>query len=478
MRVTREAIRGLLGQARTRLGLRTRLFGILVISLAPTFLLMTIVQNQLALPFLRDEIRQDGLTIARTLVQDILKTKILTRSHAVDWLEVRMSEITDAQPAVLRVDVVARDPESGLLKVLASSVEEDPLAPQFTPSWVETPSADFKSDESGRDYWEIHYPIEVRADTKNDARAREERRQGFPSSRRILGSVHLIMSMHAADTLTSTLWKTSAFAGLATFFLLVLLLSYSFKRTLQNDQKLKEAEMQNENLRGLLHDAQRQLMNSEKLAVMGQLTGSFAHEIGTPLNAMSGHLQLLQEELTDSSPRPGLQESRFNRIKIIEGQLLKISQIVRGFLQSTAQPESQRQWVDLPLIAEKTLSLVAPRVHLLGVEVKRSFDRSLAPMRAVPLDWEQITLNLVNNSLDSLAQKQGKRLLELKVSSQQTQGKLVATLEVYDTGEGISRQDLEQVRKPFFTTKPPHQGTAAASGREWHRERACCEGDP
>ena len=138
-------------------------------------------------------------------------------------------------------------------------------------------------------------------------------------------------------------------------------------------------------------------MNTEKFAVMGQLTASFAHEIGTPLTAIGGHLAASQGR--DSRAR---NKSSLERVDVIDGQVQKIAGIVKSFLQSTAKPPSQRQLVDLNQIADKTLRIVKPRTDLLGVEVKRSYDRDMGPLRVVPLDLEQILLNLMNNSLDSI----------------------------------------------------------------------------
>jgi len=82
----------------------------------------------------------------------------------------------------------------------------------------------------------------------------------------------------------------------------------------------------------------------------------------------------------------------------------------------------------------------------------------------VPLELEQILLNLVNNSLDSLKAKasfkEGSRLLlEISTGVTHLHGKEWALLSVYDTGEGIKKTDLNNVLKPFFTTKRPGEGT-------------------
>jgi signal transduction histidine kinase len=238
-------------------------------------------------------------------------------------------------------------------------------------------------------------------------------------------------------------------------FALIVGLWYFLRKTIQNDRKLRQAETQNLQLTEQLHETQRQLMTTEKLAVMGQLTASFAHEIGTPLTAIGGHLALLKDELPNES------KSQLERVDVIDGQLQKIADIVKSFLQNTAKPPSQRQLVDLNQIADKTLRIVKPRTDALGVEVKRSYDRNMGPIRVVPLDLEQILLNLMNNSLDSIRSKgeKSRAILEVGTDISVKNGKQWAEIFVYDTGEGIKKADLGKVLKPFFTTKPPGEGT-------------------
>ena len=100
----------------------------------------------------------------------------------------------------------------------------------------------------------------------------------------------------------------------------------------------------------------------------------------------------------------------------------------------------------------------------MGVDVRRDLDREMGPLRMVPLDMEQILLNLVNNSLDSMESKLGhkdrvKLTLELRSERVRLDGKDWAQITVYDTGEGIGKTDLKNVIKPFYTTKRPGEGT-------------------
>jgi signal transduction histidine kinase len=260
--------------------------------------------------------------------------------------------------------------------------------------------------------------------------------------------------------LSRAVWKITTFAAAASLALLLIALSYFLRKTIQNDRKLLQTESKNVDLSQQLRDAERQLMMKEKLAVMGQLTASFAHEIGTPLNAVSGHLQLLQEEWGEL----GQERGWANRLRIVTEQLEKIESIVKGFLHNTAKPTSQFQLMDPNQVLEKTLGILSPRMEAMGVKLEKRLDSRLAPVRAVPLDIEQVLLNLLNNSLDSLQSKRRQYpsfAPKLEVSSRYWKKGLEEWLElgVTDSGQGIPKKNLDRVFQPFFTTKAAGEGT-------------------
>jgi signal transduction histidine kinase len=430
-----------------RLTLQAKIILILVGIIVPTFLVVTFAENKLTKPILEDDLRQVGINTGKTLAAEIVSSRLLFQPNAGQLIDSRIQEILYSQPSIQRLEVVVRDAETGKGKVIASNIEEEPGVAPPPALLADVVSGEYRLDEAGAPYWEVAVPIEQKA---RDPRG----------PRRLLGSVQLHVSLGVVQRVLSAVWRTTVSAAIFSVVMLLLGLSYFLRKTINNDRKLRQAESQNLQLAEQLHEAERQLMNTEKLAVMGQLTASFAHEIGTPLNAIGGHLQLLSEESSIAEGAP-------DRLQIIQGQLSKIEGIVKGFLQSTAKPASQRQLVDLNQLADRTLGIVHPRIESLGVRVTRNLDRALGPVRVVPLEVEQVLLNLINNSLDSLRAKQvsaGKdpsESLRLEVGSRrvQSEGREWAELSLYDTGEGIRKSDLLNVLKPFFTTKRPGEGT-------------------
>jgi signal transduction histidine kinase len=424
--------------------LQTRIILILIAIIIPTFLIVTLGQNKLTKPILEDDIRTVGINAGKALASDIISSRLLNRQDTPKLIESRLQEMVYSQPHIFRIDVVLKDPATGDPQLVASNIEEEGGGQPPAFPIVDTVTSDYRIDDNGNAYWDVRVPIEVKS---RDPRG----------PRRVLGSVRTWVSLKVVDWIADTLWRTTATAALFSIVTLILALNYFLRRTIENDRKLREAEMQNVQLVEQLHEAQRQVMNSEKLAVMGQLTASFAHEIGTPLNAVGGHLQLLEEEVgVHGSPE---------RFSIIQGQLSKIEEIVKSFLQSTAKPQSQRQLVDINQMINRTLSILRPRIESLGVQVKSELDRGIGPIRVVPIELEQVLLNLLNNSLDSLKAKTGtdrragKSFIEVESRHVMNSGREWAEIEVYDTGEGIRKTDLNRVLKPFFTTKRPGEGT-------------------
>jgi signal transduction histidine kinase len=432
------------------LDLQAKISLVLVAVILPTFLIVTIAENKFTLPILEEEIRQIGINSGKTLAAEIVSSRLLSMPNPSPVIENSLQELIYTQPDIVRIDVVAKDAATGVVKLIASNIEEDAGVPPQNFMLADTVTSEFKRDEVGSGLWDIFVPIEHR---NRDPRG----------PKRLLGTVHVVVSTKLVGRIVSTLWKTTATAAGFSVVSLLLVLSYFLRKTIANDRLLRQAESKNMDLTEQLHDVQRQLMTNEKLAVMGQLTASFAHEIGTPLNAIGGHLQLLTEDI---SPAPG--SALEDRLEVVNGQLGKIEQIVKGFLQNTAKPTSQNQLVDLNRLTGKTLGIVMPRLESLGVLINTRFDHEMGPVRAVPLDLEQILLNLLNNSLDSINTKirgkrprgVGKKLqMELSTSVVKVEGKHWAEVAVYDTGEGIRKLDLKNVLKPFFTTKRPGEGT-------------------
>jgi signal transduction histidine kinase len=425
-----------------RLDLQSRIILVLTLVIVPTFLVMTIVQNKVTQPILEQEMKQIGIATAESLELKILSNQWLSKPSFYPLIESEIQELVYLQPSIFRIEVFSHI-AGDTWRLVASNIEYEP-GPLFTTAPVQESSTTvLQAGDNNSSYWMIDVPIKshIVKQAKN--------------ANRVIGKIQLRVSTRTVHRVLGTFWKVTGIGAIVSVFILIIVLNFFLRRAVMNERLLRMAESQNIQLVQQLHEVQREVMNKEKLAVMGQLTANFAHEIGTPLNAIGGHLQLMEEELGASSKK---------RLGIISGEVHRIENIVKGFLQTTSKPDSQRQLVDLNSLIEKSLSIVGPRLDNLAVQVKTDLNRKLGPMRVVPTDIEQIFLNLLNNSADSLQVKRKQSQttpLSLKVTTdtKRDEGKEWIELAVYDTGVGIKKTDLKNITKPFFTTKRPGEGT-------------------
>ena len=134
-------------------------------------------------------------------------------------------------------------------------------------------------------------------------------------------------------------------------------------------EKNEELRLANESL----YQAQLKLVRTEKLSALGQMAATMAHEIGTPLNSISGYIQLMLTEGAGS-------EVTTKRLKIIDSQLERLTQIIRNLLQSTKQPVPRLRAVDINQLLENLINLTQPGMAMRGIQLIRQLHASLAPI--------------------------------------------------------------------------------------------------
>ncbi|MCC6741993.1 MAG: HAMP domain-containing protein [Planctomycetia bacterium] len=210
-----------------------------------------------------------------------------------------------------------------------------------------------------------------------------------------------------------------------------------------------ELERRNEELRKAnekLFGLQRELSEQQRLASLGQLAGTMAHELGTPLNAMSGHIELLMSE------EGALPADVSKRLKLIGAQIERLSGIIQSNLRQLRAPAPRFVTVDLNALVRGIVSLVTPSVGARKVAIRTSLATDLPSVAGDPAQLEQVLMNLVNNALDAMP---GGGSLDLLTMTKEG----MACLQVRDSGAGIPREDLGRIFDPFFTTKSPGKGT-------------------
>jgi signal transduction histidine kinase len=214
----------------------------------------------------------------------------------------------------------------------------------------------------------------------------------------------------------------------------------------QLDLKVAERTRELEASNAALRQAQQQLVKSEKLAAIGQLTASIAHEINNPIAVMQGNLDLIREALGPNA------EPVQDELRLLDQQVERMRLIVTQLLQY-ARPTEYAGYVetlDLNRTVDDSLVLVG---HLLS-QTRITVKRELAATHRVGInrqELQQVIINLLINAIQAMPEGG-----ELCLQTQDTpQG---AELRVLDTGTGLSDQALARLFRPFFTTKNDGNG--------------------
>jgi two-component system NtrC family sensor kinase len=227
-----------------------------------------------------------------------------------------------------------------------------------------------------------------------------------------------------------------------------------------------------------LKSTQAQLIQSEKMASLGELTAGIAHEIQNPLNFVNNFsevsielLEELKEEVLSKLDDEAKQEAD-EIISDITQNLTKINQhgkradaIVKGMLQHSRTTSGKKEATDINALADEYLRLsyhgLRAKDKMFNSGMKTSFDESIGKIEAIPQDLGRVLLNLFNNSFYAVAEKK-KLHIEgyepmLTVNTKRINGNVEIT--ITDNGTGIPQKVLDKIYQPFFTTKPTGQGT-------------------
>lgn len=218
---------------------------------------------------------------------------------------------------------------------------------------------------------------------------------------------------------------------------------------LQRNEALRRANQS-------ISDIQRKLGHTRRLAAVGQLSATVAHELGTPLHSVMGHLQLLMEE-------PGLSADASRRLTIMLSQLERITSSIQNLLDTTRPPEAMGS-LDINRIMEETILLMHPEALSKQITVTRRLDEGLPQAYGSSSRLQEVFLNIMDNAMDACA-RGGTIELSTGVLDDGAPGgagkarSRWITASIKDNGRGIPGEHLGSIFTPFYTTKAYGQGT-------------------
>src|SRR5262245_5370195 len=203
----------------------------------------------------------------------------------------------------------------------------------------------------------------------------------------------------------------------------------------------------------LLSAAQRDAARAQRLSAIGQVAATVAHKIGTPLTALSGHIQLLAEDQT-------LNSTSRQRLQTVEAQIERTSKIIQDILLYARRADPVRSPVDLNACAAECLALFHPEFDRRKIELTTEWSHQIEKVKADSQQLHEVFHSLIENALDAMPT--GGRLV-MRTSPhpaiQQAAQHPGVAVEIIDTGSGMNATQLLQIFQPFFTTKRAGRGT-------------------
>ncbi|MCJ8165012.1 ATP-binding protein [Pontibacter sp. E15-1] len=256
------------------------------------------------------------------------------------------------------------------------------------------------------------------------------------------------------------------------------------ERTAKVEAQKKEIEVQRDSLEAALiklKEAQRQLIQKEKMASLGEVTAGIAHEIQNPLNFVNNFSEV-SEELVEELEQEAFANRKEGVLAIaanLKQNLQKIhlhgqraDGIVRGMLQHARTFTGEKQLTDINALIDEYLRLayygIQTQNKSFSCTLKTSFDQDLGKVKVVPQELGKVLLNLFHNAFYAVQQRQKNTLVQfsvdtkvynptVSVSTRQFESQV--KIRVRDNGIGMPESVKSKVFQPFFSTKPPGQGT-------------------
>jgi two-component system NtrC family sensor kinase len=192
---------------------------------------------------------------------------------------------------------------------------------------------------------------------------------------------------------------------------------------------------------------EQQIIQSERLAAMGQMIGGFAHELNNPLTAILGVSELLREGESN--------ESRVKQLTMLHQQARRATEIVQNLMYFSRPPAPGKTPVNLSELVDRTLHLHAYSLRKSNITVDFLTEEGLPQITGDPHQLMQVFLNLMLNAEQAIREARDKGTLRIRL--RKTDGNIQVTFE--DDGPGIAAEILPNIFDPFYTTKRPGRGT-------------------
>ena len=281
-----------------------------------------------------------------------------------------------------------------------------------------------------------------------------------------------------ADTLRTLERFAAVFDSTYTRFLDLKKAEAQALRAEQDLIEIKVARQKAEDALTELQATQKQLIQSEKMASLGELTAGIAHEIQNPLNFVNNFSEVsteLVDEMNEEIAKGNLEDAAAiasdlkQNLEKINHHGKRAGDIVKGMLQHSRSSSATKEPTDINKLADEYLRLayhgLRAKDKSFNATMKTDYDESIGNINIIPQDIGRVILNLITNAFyvvnekKTLRQAQGDNSYEPTVSVSTKKVGDKVEIKVADNGNGIPQKILDKIFQPFFTTKPTGQGT-------------------
>jgi len=269
--------------------------------------------------------------------------------------------------------------------------------------------------------------------------------------------------------------------GLVTLGIIAFLLYRNNRQKHKANSSLQAQKETVENTLQELKLTQSQLIQSEKMASLGELTAGIAHEIQNPLNFINNFSEVNEEllvEIKEELDKGNIDDAKAIANDAIENQQKilhhgkRADAIVKGMLQHSQKSKGQKEPTNINKLADEYLRLsyhgLLAKDKSFNATLKTDFDETISNINIIPQDIGRVLLNLYNNAFYAVSQKQKAESLKPKAQSNNYDPTITVSskkmgdkveIKVTDNGNGIPQKIIDKIFQPFFTTKPTGQGT-------------------
>ncbi|KPK64454.1 hypothetical protein AMJ83_01705 [candidate division WOR_3 bacterium SM23_42] len=202
-----------------------------------------------------------------------------------------------------------------------------------------------------------------------------------------------------------------------------------------------------------LQNLRQQVIQSEKLAVMGQLAAGVAHEINNPINGIITYLHLMLKQLAEKKMDPEVWEKN---LRLVERETIRIGRLVRNLLNFSRKTEPELGSVNLKRLLNETLPVLEDQFLIKNIKISEKCEDEIPDVLGDHSQLQQVVMNLIVNAIQAV---DNGGCIDVALAAEGAKGsECFVALEIKDNGVGIPEEDLENIFDPFYTTKTGEKG--------------------